>query len=103
MELAPGLHPLHGARATEVIAIAVFAEPAALTGALAGLLTFRVGTIPLPISGPRIRKKKPMAMTAFTPGGSAAHGAPNLRRIQKKRRRKRTQRRRRSPKKEEEL
>ena len=37
MELSPGLHPLHGARAPEVIAIAVFAEPSAL----AGVLTWR--------------------------------------------------------------
>jgi hypothetical protein len=68
MELAPGLHPLHGARATEVIAIAVFAEPAALAGELAGLLTFRARTIPLAIRRAWIRKKKSAAMTALSPG-----------------------------------
>jgi len=103
MELAPGLHPLHGARAAEVIAIAVFAEPTALTGELAGLPTIRVRTKPLPIGSPRIRKKKPAAMTAFTPGGRAAHGAPSLRRIQKSRKRKRRPPRRGGPKKEEDL
>jgi hypothetical protein len=40
MELSPGLHALHGARAAEVIAVAIFAQPTALTGELAGLLTF---------------------------------------------------------------
>jgi len=58
MELAPGLDPLHGARAAEVITIAVFAEPAPLAGELAGLLTFRARTIVLPIRRARIRKKK---------------------------------------------
>jgi hypothetical protein len=103
MELSPGLHALHGAGAAEVIAVAVFAEPAALAGELAGLLTFRVRTIPLPIRRARIRKKKSAAMTAFTPGWRAAHDEPNLRRIQEPRKRKRRPPRKRNQKKEEEL
>jgi hypothetical protein len=103
MELSPGLHPLHGARAAEVIAVAVFAEPAALAGELAGLLTFPARTIPLPIRSARIRKKKPAAMTAFTPGWRAAHEEPKLRRIQESRKRKRRPPRSRSQNKEEEL
>jgi hypothetical protein len=103
MELSPGLHPFHGARAAEVIAVAVFAEPAALAGDLAGLLAFRVRTISLPIRRARIRKKKSAAMTAFTPGGRAAHDEPKLRRIQESRKRKRRPPRKRSQKKEEEL
>jgi hypothetical protein len=88
MELSPGLHPLHGARAAEVITIAVFAEPTALAGELAGLLTFRVRTIPLPIRRARIRKKKPAAMTALSAGWRAAHDEPKLRRIPERRKRK---------------
>jgi hypothetical protein len=41
MELSPSLHALHRTRSTEVIAIAVFAEPTALAGELAGVLAFR--------------------------------------------------------------
>ena len=92
MELSPGLHVLHGARSAEVIAIAVFAQPSALAGDLADLLAFRSRTIPLPVDSPGIRKKKPAAMTAFTPGLRAAHGEPNLRRIQESRKRKRRRR-----------
>jgi len=92
MEPSPGLHVLHSARSAEVIAIAVFAQPSALTGDLAGLLAFRGRTIPLTVESPRIRKKKPAAMTAFTPGLRAAHGEPNLRRIQESRKRKRRRR-----------
>jgi hypothetical protein len=58
MKLSPALHPLHGARSAEVIAVAVLAEPAALAGELAGLLTFRARTIPLPIRRAGVRKKK---------------------------------------------
>jgi hypothetical protein len=82
MELSPSLHVLHGARSAEVIAIAVFAQPPALAGDLAGLMAFRGRTIPLPVGSSRIRKKKPAAMAAFTPGLRAAHVEPNLRRIQ---------------------
>jgi hypothetical protein len=103
MELSPGLHPLHGTGSAEVIAVAVFAEPAALAGELAGLLTFRVRTISLPIRRARIRKKKSAAMTALSPGCRAAHDAPNLRRIQESRKRKRRPPRKRSQKKEEDL
>jgi hypothetical protein len=102
MELSPGLHPLHGAGSAEVIAIAVFAEPAALAGELAGLLTFQARTIPLPIRCARIRKKQSAAMTALSPGFRAAHDEPNLRRIQGPRKRKRPPSRR-SQKKEEKL
>jgi len=90
MELSPVLHPFHGARSAEVIAIAVFAEPSALAGELAGLLTFRGRTVPLVIGSPWIRKKKTAAMAAFTPGWRAAHVEPNLRRIQESRKRKRS-------------
>ena len=42
MELSPSLHTFDGARAAEIIAVAVFAEPSALTGELAGVLTGRL-------------------------------------------------------------
>jgi len=103
MELSPGLHPLHGAGSAEVIAVTVFAEPAALAGELAGLLTFPTRTIPLAIRSAWIRKKKSAAMTALSPGCRAAHDEPKLRRIQELRKRKRRPPRRRSQKKEEEL
>jgi hypothetical protein len=38
MEFPPGLHTLHGAKSAEVIAVAVFAQPATLAGEFAGLL-----------------------------------------------------------------
>jgi len=68
MELSPGLHPLHGSWPAEVIAIAVLAQPAPVAGQLAGVLTFRRRTVVLTIGSPGIRKKKRVAMTAFSPG-----------------------------------
>ena len=103
MQLSPGLHALHRARSAEVIAIAVLAQPAPLAGQFAGVLTFQRRTVALTIDSSGIRKKKPAAMAAFSPGWRAAHGEHNLRRIQEPRKRKRRPPRRRSPKKEEEL
>jgi hypothetical protein len=103
MTLAPGLHPAHRFRPTEVIAVAVLPQPPMLAGGLAGLLTTRLGTISLPVGCPRIGKKKLGATKAFTPGLRAAHEEPTLRGTQRRRKRKRTQPRRSSPKKEEEI
>jgi hypothetical protein len=103
MELSPGLHALHGTRSAEVIAVAVFAQPSTLAGERAGMLATRFRTVSLTIDSPRVRKKKPAAMTAFSSRSRSAHGEPNLRRIQSPRKRKSRSPRRRSPKKEEEL
>jgi hypothetical protein len=102
-ELSPGLHTLHGSRSAEVIAIAVFAQPSTLAGELAGVLATGLRTVALTIDSPRVRKKKPAAMTAFSSSSRAAHDEPNLRTIRSARKRKSRQPRRRSPKKEEDL
>jgi hypothetical protein len=42
MELSPGLHALDSAGSTEVIAVAVLAQPSTLAGELAGVLATRL-------------------------------------------------------------
>jgi hypothetical protein len=103
MAFAPQLHPAHGLRSPEVIAVAVFTQPPVLAGCLACLLATRLGTIPLSVGGPRIRNKKLAATAAFTPGLRAAHGEPNLRRIRRRRKQKRRSPRKSRPKKEEQI
>jgi hypothetical protein len=103
MTLAPSLHAAHRFGPTEVVAVAVLAQPSALAGGLASLLTTRLGTIPLPVGCPRIGKKKLAATKAFTPGLRAAHEEPTLRGTRCRRKPKRTQPERSSPKKEEEI
>src|SRR6266487_2787992 len=85
MALTPQLHPAHRLRAAEIITVAVLAEPPSLTGRLAGVPTGGLGTIPLAIVGPRVRKKKLIATAAF----ASAHREPNLRRTSLRRKRKR--------------
>jgi hypothetical protein len=82
MKLSPSLHALHSSWPAEVIAIAVLTQPAALAGQLAGMLASGLRTVSLTICRARIRKKKQVAMTAFSSSWRAAHDEPNLRRIQ---------------------
>jgi hypothetical protein len=103
MTLAPPLHPADRRRATEVIAVAIPAQPPALAGGFAGLPTGGLGTIPLTVAGPWIRNKELIATATFTSARRALHRAPNLRRTCRRRKRKRRPRRKPKPKKEEEL
>src|SRR6266571_1139230 len=102
MALTPQLHPAHRLRATEVIAVAVFAEPPSLTGSLAGLPTGEPGTIPLPIGGSRVRNKKLIATAAFSSALRAAHCQPNVRRTNLRRNEKEDRQEEPNSKKEEE-
>jgi hypothetical protein len=50
----------------EIFVVSRFAQPSALAGSLAGLLTVGPGTKALPLPMPVIRKKKFLAVRAFT-------------------------------------
>jgi hypothetical protein len=103
MALAPQLHPAHRFRAAEVIAVAVPTQPPSLAGGLAGLPTGGLGTVPLTIRSPWIRKKKLIATAAFAAVLRAAHRDPNLRRTTREENEKEDRKEDPNPKKEEEL
>jgi hypothetical protein len=74
----PLLNTAHLLGTSEMISVAVLAPPTLLAGALAGLPTIGLRTIPLPIRGPRIRNEERVATTALASASMrAAHRAPN--------------------------
>jgi hypothetical protein len=73
MGLAPTPDPVHLVRSTELVAVAVFAEPTTLGGGLAGLAARRLKTVLLPIDCSRIGNEHLAATAAFTSGCLAAH------------------------------
>jgi len=73
MLLAPTSHAVHFAGAAESVAVAVFAEPSALGGSLAGLAASGLRTVVLPIGGSRIGNEHLAATAAFTACRPAAH------------------------------
>lgn len=73
MVLAPQLNAADLGGSPEVIAIAVFAQPPALTGGLAGLAASRIRTVTLAILGPRIGNEKLAATAAFASSLSTVH------------------------------
>jgi hypothetical protein len=78
MVFAPQLNAAHLGGSPEMIAVAVLAQPPALTGGLAGLAASRIRTVTLAILGPRIGNEKLAATAAFTSSLSTAHGEPQL-------------------------
>ena len=73
MTLAPELVAQELVGTAEVVAVAGLAQPAALTGGLAGLLTSGLGTIVLASLVTRIGNEKLGATAAFASGLLTAH------------------------------
>jgi len=103
MLLAPTSDPVHFTRPAEAVTIAVFAEPSALGGSLAGVAASGFRTVVLPIGGSRIGSEYSAATAAFTSDRAAAHREPHLVRELTGRKRKRRPARRRNRKKQEEI
>jgi hypothetical protein len=103
MLLAPTSDPVHFTGPAEAVTIAVFAEPSALGGGLAGVAASRLGTVMLPIGVARIGNEHLAATAAFASARRAAHREPHLVRELTGRKRKRRPARRRNRKKEEEI
>jgi hypothetical protein len=78
MVFAPQLNAAHLGGSPEVIAVAVLAQPPALTGCLAGLAASGMGTVTLTILSPRIGNEKLAATAAFASSLSKAHCKPQL-------------------------
>src|SRR5437016_14480510 len=87
MALAPELDAAHLVGTAEIVAIGSFAQPAPLTGGLAGLPTSGLGTIVLAGLATRIGKEKLGATVAFASGLLAAHREPHLKGAQAGRKR----------------
>jgi len=92
MALAPELDAEHLVGTAEVIAVGGFAQPAPLTGGLAGLPTSGLGTIVLAGLVTRIGNEKLGATAAFASGLLAAHREPLLKEAQPGRKRKKKNR-----------
>jgi len=82
MSLAPEFDTQDLVGSAEVVAVASFAEPAPLTGCLAGLPTSGLGTIVLAGFVTRIGNEKLGATAAFASGLLAAHREPQLKEAQ---------------------
>jgi len=101
MTLAPQLDTADFVSAAEMVAVAIFAEPALLAGGLAGLSASGLGTVALAIQGPRIGNEKLIATAAFASGQRAAHRKPYPGDPRTGRKSKKKIGRKRNPKKEE--
>jgi len=77
MALAPLLHPRHILTAAEVITVAWLAQPATLTGLLAGGPAWRFGTINLMITVAVIGQEKLLTTTALAAAVLGVHGRAN--------------------------
>ena len=77
MAIAPELDAAHLVGTAEVVAVAGLAQPAALTGGLAGLLTSGLGTIVLASLVTRIGNEKLGATAAFASALCSAHREPH--------------------------
>jgi len=88
MGFAPGLNAAHLIWSSEVIAVAVFAEPFALAGCLAGLSASGVDTVPLTVCRSWIRNEELVATTALASGFETGHGAYHLAQLRSERKRK---------------
>jgi len=77
MRRSPLPHPLRVLRAAEVILVVGFAQPALLSGALAGRLARRRGTILLAPAIPVIGHKQQLTMQAFATARLGLHGNRN--------------------------
>ena len=64
-------------RVAEIIFVARFGQPGGLVSPLPGLLTFDLGTKALSLPMPVIRKKKALAVRAFTAGLLGLHRFEN--------------------------
>ena len=73
MALTPELNAGDFVGSAEVIAVAVFAEPPLLADGFADFPAGRFAAVVLAIFGSRVRKKEPVAVTAFTTGERKAH------------------------------
>ena len=78
MVLAPQLNAANLGGSPEVIAVAVLAQPPALTGGLADLAASRIRTVTLAILSPRVGNEKLAATAAFASSLSTAHCSPQL-------------------------
>jgi len=92
MALAPELDAAHLIGTAEVVPVGGFAQPAPLTGGLAGLPTSGLGTIVLAALVTRIGNEKLGATVAFASGLLAAHREPHLKEAQPGRKRKKKNR-----------
>jgi hypothetical protein len=77
MTLAPEFHTQDLVGAAKVVAVVGFAQPAALTGGLAGLPTSGLGTIVLASLVTRIGNEKLGATAAFASALCSAHCEPH--------------------------
>jgi hypothetical protein len=97
MALAPELDAAHLVGTAEVVAVAGLAQPAPLTGGLAGLPTSGLGTIVLAGLVTRIGNEKLGATAAFASGLLAAHREPQLKEVASARKRKKKNRKKTKP------
>jgi hypothetical protein len=77
MTLAPEFHPQDLVGTAKVVAVAGLAQPASLTGGLAGLPTRGLGTVVLAGLVTRIGEEKLGATAAFASGLLKAHREPH--------------------------
>jgi len=103
MALAPELDAAHLIGTAEVVPVGGFAQPAPLTGGLAGLLTSGLGTIVLAVLVTRIGNEKLGATAAFASGLLEAHREFTSKKRSREENEKRRIGRRRNRKKEEQI
>jgi hypothetical protein len=75
---APALDTGHGLRASEIVAVAILAQPPSLTGHLAGQSARLLGAVVLAIGRSRIGNEELVTAAAFSSTRRTAHREPHV-------------------------